>query len=241
MKELVRTTRALDPTRLVAAALERHEPRPGTQRIDDPLGSALDVLGCNEYLGWYDGLPDKADGVSWESAYDKPVVMSEFGADALQGLHGDALTRWTEEYQASVYDHQLPMLGRIPFLRGMSPSVLADFRSPRRPLPGIQDFWNRKGLISDHGIKKAGVLRLATRVRAHRAAKDAALPPTAAAARDDRQNHALSVWFKLRSTRLDSPLSTRCHSANSPRSVTCSLTAYPIPGTTSHSTVETSS
>lgn len=29
-----------------------------------------------------------------------------------------------------------------------------DFRSPRRPLPGIQDFWNRKGLISNKGIKK---------------------------------------------------------------------------------------
>jgi beta-glucuronidase len=154
MQELVRTARTLDPTRLVAAALERSEPRPGTQRIDDPLGGALDVLGCNEYLGWYDGLPDKADTVSWESAYDKPLVMSEFGADALQGLHGDALTRWSEEYQASVYEHQLRMLATIPFLRGMSPWILADFRSPRRPLPGIQDFWNRKGLISDRGVKK---------------------------------------------------------------------------------------
>jgi len=33
-------------------------------------------------------------------------------------LHGDALTRWTEEYQASVYEHQIAMLDRIPFLRG---------------------------------------------------------------------------------------------------------------------------
>jgi beta-glucuronidase len=154
MKDLVGTARALDPSRLVAAALERSEPRPGTQRIDDPLGAALDVLGCNEYLGWYDGLPDEADRISWESAYDKPLVMSEFGAGALQGLHGDALTRWSEEYQASVYEHQLRMLSAVPFLRGMSPWILADFRSPRRPLPGIQDFWNRKGLVSDRGIKK---------------------------------------------------------------------------------------
>jgi beta-glucuronidase len=29
-----------------------------------------------------------------------------------------------------------------------------DFRSPRRPLPGIQDYWNRKGLVSDRGEKK---------------------------------------------------------------------------------------
>src|SRR4029078_5282985 len=114
----------------------------------------LDVLGCNEYLGWYDGLPDKADGMQWKTVYDKPLVISEFGADALQGLHGDALTRWSEEYQASVYEHQLGMLQKIPFLRGMTPGILADFRSPRRPLPGIQDYWNRKGLISDRGQKK---------------------------------------------------------------------------------------
>jgi beta-glucuronidase len=154
LRELARTARTLDPSRWVSAALERHEAARSTQVIDDPLGADLDVLGCNEYLGWYDGLPDKADRTDWKSAYDKPLIVTEFGADALQGFHGDALTRWTEEYQASVYEHQLRMLARIPFLRGMTPWILADFRSPRRPLPGIQDYWNRKGLISDKGEKK---------------------------------------------------------------------------------------
>jgi beta-glucuronidase len=46
------------------------------------------------------------------------------------------------------------MLKRITFLRGVSPWILTDFRSPRRPLPGIQDYWNRKGLISEWGIRK---------------------------------------------------------------------------------------
>jgi beta-glucuronidase len=46
------------------------------------------------------------------------------------------------------------MLNRIPQLRGMSPWVLMDFRSPNRPLVGIQDGFNRKGLISDQGQKK---------------------------------------------------------------------------------------
>jgi beta-glucuronidase len=86
--------------------------------------------------------------------YEKPLVMSEFGAGALQGFRGDSLTRWTEEYQASVYRHQVEMLKRIPFLRGTAPWILTDFRSPRRALPGIQDYWNRKGLISDRGLKK---------------------------------------------------------------------------------------
>ena len=80
--------------------------------------------------------------------------MSEFGADAKYGLHGGPNDRWTEEYQANVFQHQLGMLNRIPQLRGMSPWILMDFRSPRRPLPGIQDGFNRKGLIGDQGEKK---------------------------------------------------------------------------------------
>jgi beta-glucuronidase len=138
----------------VSAALEQREVSPLLQRVDDPLGADLDVLGCNEYLGWYLGLPDRPDGVRWETPYDKPLVVTEFGADALAGHHGSARTRWTEEYQADVYAHQLRMLEEIPFLRGMSPWILADFRSPRRPLPGIQDGWNRKGLVSDQGVRK---------------------------------------------------------------------------------------
>ena len=154
LKDLIAHARHLDSTRLLSAAMERHYLNPTTQMIDDPLGEFLDVLGCNEYVGWYDGLPEKADGLEWKSKYQKPLVMSEFGGDALFGHHGDALTRWTEEYQESIYEHQLGMLKKIPFLRGTSPWILTDFRSPRRPLPGIQDYWNRKGLISDRGEKK---------------------------------------------------------------------------------------
>jgi beta-glucuronidase len=154
MSELVKTARKMDSSRLISAALERQELDPHTQMIVDPLGLHLDVLGCNEYLGWYDGLPDRPDGVTWQTALDKPLIMTEFGADALHGNHGDALTRWTEEYQASVYEHQIGMLENIPFLRGITPWILTDFRSPRRPLPGIQDYWNRKGLISERGEKK---------------------------------------------------------------------------------------
>jgi beta-glucuronidase len=154
LKELIARVRYVDPTRFVSAALERRYVNGLTQMIDDPLGEFLDVLGCNEYIGWYDGLPEKADKISWASKYDKPLIMSEFGGDALYGHHGDELTRWTEEYQESLYKHQIRMLKRIPFLRGTSPWILTDFRSPRRPLPKIQDYWNRKGLISNRGEKK---------------------------------------------------------------------------------------
>jgi beta-glucuronidase len=46
------------------------------------------------------------------------------------------------------------MLKRIPSLAGMTPWVLTDFHSPRRTLPGKQDFYNRKELISDRGERK---------------------------------------------------------------------------------------
>jgi len=154
LKKLIDHARSLDSSRLISAAMERHYVGEQTQMIDDPLGEYLDVLGCNEYVGWYDGLPEKADRIEWKTRYQKPLVMSEFGGDALYGKHGDALTRWTEEYQESLYQHQVSMLKRISFLRGTCPWILMDFRSPRRPLPGIQDFHNRKGLVSDRGERK---------------------------------------------------------------------------------------
>jgi beta-glucuronidase len=154
LTRLVERVRELDPTRLVTAALEIHYQDENTLMIDDPLGRQLDVLGCNEYIGWYVGLPDRCDTVQWKTVYDKPLVMSEFGGSAAYGLHGDALTRWTEEFQESIYEHQVGMLRRIPFLRGTTPWILMDFRSPRRQLPGIQDFFNRKGLVSERGQKK---------------------------------------------------------------------------------------
>lgn len=154
LKKLNEQARFLDSTRLITAALENHYINEKTIMIDDPFGEYLDVIGLNEYLGWYDGLPDKIDKINYQTKYNKPVIISEFGADALQGLHGDSLTRWTEEYQANVYEHQIKLMKRFPNLSGMTPWILADFRSPRRNLPGIQDHWNRKGLISDRGIKK---------------------------------------------------------------------------------------
>jgi beta-glucuronidase len=154
LKRLIDFARSLDGTRLLTAANERHYADATTQVVDDPLGQYLDVLGCNEYVGWYDGLPEKADGLTWKVTLNKPLIISEFGADALFGRHGDKGQRWTEEYQKNLYEHQIAMLRKIPSLRGMSPWILTDFRSPRRPLPGIQDFYNRKGLISHRGERK---------------------------------------------------------------------------------------
>ena len=92
--------------------------------------------------------------IRWTFGYDEPVVISESGADALPGKHGDRLTRFSEEYQEDLYKQTLVMLAKIPPWRGTTPWILTDFRSPRRPLPNIQDGWNRKGEIGENGAKK---------------------------------------------------------------------------------------
>ncbi len=156
LKNLAVHARSIDSTRLISAALEVHatKEKPLDKIVEDPFAEYVDVVTFNEYVGWYDGLPDKCDKINWVINYNKPVMISEFGADALQGLHGDTLTRWTEEYQEDLFRRTLKMLRKIPQFKGVTPWILCDFRSPRRVLPNIQDGWNRKGLIGQNGTKK---------------------------------------------------------------------------------------
>lgn len=128
--------------------------------IDDPFADVVDILSFNQYIGWYEGLPEKCSQISWKIDQDKPVMISEFGAGAKAGYHADSLTRWSEEYQEYLYRETLEMINKIPQLSGFSPWILMDFRSPRRPLPEIQDYWNRKGLISEKGEKKLAFYEL---------------------------------------------------------------------------------
>ncbi len=162
LKNLADTARSIDNVRLISAALEQHG-MPGNElvrTIEDPFAQYVDLVSFNEYIGWYDGLPSKCASIEWKIDFDKPVFISEFGADALGGMHGDSLTRWSEEYQEYMYRETLKMIGKIPQLRGCSPWILVDFRSPRRVLPGVQDGWNRKGLISETGNRKKAFFTL---------------------------------------------------------------------------------
>ena len=153
LKNLVNHARSLDSTRLISAALLTRGEK-GVGIIDDKIGEYLDIVAFNQYRGWYGGDLATAPDAKWVTPYNKPVVVSEFGGDAKQGLHGDREERWTEEYQEYLYQQNLLMIEKMPNIRGISPWILTDFRSPRRMLPGIQDGFNRKGLIADNGMKK---------------------------------------------------------------------------------------
>ncbi len=159
LRRLTVAAKQEDNTRLLTGALEPHT-EDGVRVIDDPLGKHLDVIGVNNYCGWYGGTPQSCATQKWRMDYNKPLVISEFGGGALQGLHDKPEVRWTEEYQEAVYQNNIEMLKGIPFLRGTTPWILMDFYSARRPLNDIQDFYNRKGLISDQGIKKKAFFTL---------------------------------------------------------------------------------
>jgi beta-glucuronidase len=134
--------------------MEKHYESDSVAVVKDPLADLVDIVSFNEYIGWYDGLPNKCEDIKWVIPYDKPVFVSGFGGDAKYGYHGNKNQRWTEEYQEYLYTETLKMLDQVDGLCGMSPWILTDFRSPRRTLPGIQDYFNRKGLLSEKGEKK---------------------------------------------------------------------------------------
>src|SRR6266852_5010109 len=121
LRTLAEDARQLDPTRLITSAMNRVEDDGADGHIlRDPLGQFLDVLGLNEYFGWYYGRPEDADRQTWTSIYDKPLIVSEFGGDAAYARHGAAAARWTEEYQASLFVHLLIMVNKISPLAVLS-------------------------------------------------------------------------------------------------------------------------
>lgn len=155
LSSLSKSAREKDNTRLISMAMERNDKSRTVLSIKDNMSDYVDIISCNQYLGWYDGLNEKIDRVSWEVDYEKPLVFSEMGGGALAGYHGDKSQIWTEEYQEELYRKTLRMIDeRMCPVAGISPWILMDFRSPRRLLPGIQDGYNRKGLISNRGQKK---------------------------------------------------------------------------------------
>ena len=153
--------------------------------VKDPLAEVVDVLALNEYFGWYYSgalamlLPwsahhmrrvmlDGMEGIEIRTPPGKPLIVSELGAGAKFGMHAPLadLAVYSEEYQALVYEKQLDMLARQPQVRGLSPWILKDFRAPLRMYQGVQDYWNRKGLISENGDRKQAFFVLQEQYRA---------------------------------------------------------------------------
>lgn len=150
MSDLADLAHELDKTRLVSAAcLVNHE----KLMIEDRLEEKLDIIGVNEYFGWYADITQLPTLLE-RSRKDKPVVVTEWGAEGAGGFHGPDDELFTEECQERIYRTQLGILPKYDYIRGIVPWILYDFHSPRR-LGKWQRGFNRKGLIrDDHKTRK---------------------------------------------------------------------------------------
>ncbi|MBQ6551825.1 MAG: glycoside hydrolase family 2 [Lachnospiraceae bacterium] len=150
MSRLAAAAKKEDPTRLVSAACLVSV---AENAIRDRLAEHLDVIGLNEYFGWYSPDFSLLPQLFENSDPDKPVVISEFGGDALYGWHGTETDKGTEECQAYIYRRQVAEIRKIPYVKGMCPWILYDFRCPRRTSV-IQQYYNRKGLLTPDRLHK---------------------------------------------------------------------------------------
>lgn len=135
---------AFDDTRMVSAAcLIDGE----TNSIKDRLADKLDIIGLNEYLGWYVPNFKLLTELFDNSHPTRPVIISEFGGDAKAGYHGSVDQKGTEECQEAIYKKQVSVFPTIPYIKGTTPWILFDFRCPRRT-SALQNYYNLKGLVS---------------------------------------------------------------------------------------------
>ncbi len=151
MRRLTETAQELDTSRLTAAACLVN---PTARKVEDRLAAHLDLVGINEYYGWYE--PDFADLAAIGRNYDldRPLIITETGADAPAGRRSNEGALFSEDQMLACYEAQFETIAEIDAIKGFSPWILYDFRTERRK-NSFQHGWNRKGLIDkDKETKK---------------------------------------------------------------------------------------
>ena len=126
---LAAAVRELDPGRPVCFANVATAPPEA-----DVVTDLFDLICVNRYYGWYAGPGDldaaerdlEAELRAW-ARYGKPIVVTEFGADALAGLHALPPTMWSEDYQSMLIARSLQVFRRIPEVIGEHVWNFADF------------------------------------------------------------------------------------------------------------------
>ena len=146
IEELYNHVRQLDPTRPITFASMLHAK-------DKALG-VVDVISLNLYFGWYSHHGNLDAGVkeadeTLEEVHKmypgKPILVTEFGAGAINGLHSDPPEMWSEEYQAEFLRSYIKMFKQKSFLIGFHIWCFADFKTPQSHFRTVL---NRKGLFT---------------------------------------------------------------------------------------------
>ena len=118
----------------------------------DQIIRSMDVVLINRYYGWYN-LSGDLDAaryamrmeLDWWEGRNKPVILSEYGADTIAGLHGAEPEMFTEEYQVAFYEMMSECLDEREFVIGEMPWNFADFATCQGPM---RAGGNRKGLFT---------------------------------------------------------------------------------------------
>jgi beta-glucuronidase len=131
--EIFAHARSLDATRPMTV--------PNCQRAGtcDPVLELSDVLAINRYYGWYEypGRLDVAIDVLdrelevLHAKYSKPLMMTEFGADTVPGMHSTSDQLFTEEYQEKFIEAYIKLLRSKSYSVGELVWNFADFRTPQ--------------------------------------------------------------------------------------------------------------
>lgn len=160
---LVQLTRELDPSRPVTF-VNVMMAQAGTDLVAD----LFDVICLNRYQGWYTQTGDlpaaelalEAELREWARLYGKPLIMTEYGADTMPGLHSVWDQPWTEEYQTAMLDMFHRVHDRIPEVVGEQVWNFADFQTSN----GIfRVDGNRKGVFTRDRRPKAAAHALRAR------------------------------------------------------------------------------
>ena len=160
---LASLTRELDPSRPITFVNMMLAPV-GVDKISD----LFDVLCLNRYYGWYVDTGDlaaaeihlEAELRGWESAYDKPIIMTEYGADTVAGTHSVFDQPWTEEYQVAYLDMNHRVFDRIESFVGEQVWNFADFQTA---VGIIRVDGNKKGVFTRDRKPKAAAHALRRR------------------------------------------------------------------------------
>ena len=162
---LAAEARRLDPSRPVGFANVQGSP-PDKDMITD----LFDVVMLNRYYGWYIDAGDlaaaerglEAELTAWADTYDKPIVITEYGADTYPGLHDVLPNPWTEGYQVELLEMSHRVFDRIEAVVGEQVWNFADFATA----PGIMRVGgNRKGVFTRDRKPKAAAHLLRRRWR----------------------------------------------------------------------------
>jgi len=160
IRELSAYFNKLDPSRPTTFASNRS--------VKDLALGYVDVISLNFYRGWYSEWGDIDRGVEammvdLEEIHrrhpDKPIIITEFGADAVLGLHSEPPQMWSEEYQAEFIRKYVEALSRKDYIVGLHVWNFADFRTPQTPWRTIL---NRKGVFTRDRQPKLSVAVLSS-------------------------------------------------------------------------------